>query len=372
MKKLKAYIFGKENIGKSELVKKLHTAEYVCPLDQQYIPTIGAHYSHLIIHTEDNEEEIQIELCDMAGQSRSKLSTNIFSEESNYGLYCIDLSKEISTLHIKEFKKDIKRFQEVNPYAQLILVGTKNDLALPHSLEMVQEQLANIKFQAVVSTSTKTIDGAKELYDILTTESKKKLLPNPGDLHEFFNVISPIIKQRNRCAEDSSLYAALNNLHEQAKELPFNIIEPLGKEVETLLNHLEDPTITDKTASINAFIEHSELLIRGANYTLKSVIISVAITAVITVIAGLIGFGIGFALGLWAGPGAFFTGLATGSACAVAVAAGASAVGLCTLAYTSLIFFRAPPLLQAVEEMAQQAQQDATVLAQPLEPQTQP
>lgn len=358
MKKLKAYIFGKENVGKSELVKKLHMAEYISSLEQKYIPTINAHHSHLKIHTEENEEEIQFELCDMPGHSRSKASTDIFSAKSNYGIYCIDLSKEMSALRIKEFKEDIELFQKINPYAKLLLVGTKNDIALPRSLEMAQEQLADIKFQAVISTSTRTIDGTKELYDVLKIESKKKLLPNPDDFFEFFNVVNPIIKARNRCAEDSSLYAALNNLNEQAKELPFNIIESLGHEAETLLNNLEDRAITDKATSINAFVEHSTLLIRDEYYTLNSAVLSIAITAAVTVIAGLIGFGIGFALGLWSGPGAFFTALAAGNACAASVVGSTTAVGLCTFAYTSLIFFRPPPILHAVERVAEQAREE--------------
>ncbi|CEG57388.1 GTPase domain-containing protein [Legionella fallonii] len=368
MKKLKAYIFGHNKIGKSELVKKLHTTEYITPSEQEYIPTTEAHHSHMMIHSGENEEPTQIELYDMSGSARSAALSNIFSAKFDYGIYCIDLSEILSEFQVKEIKKDIGQFQNTNPHAKLILVGTKSDIAFPNALNNICKQLADIKFQATVTTNTKTIDGAKELYDVLKAESRKKTLPNKDDLRNFFNVVNPIIKARNRCVEDSSLYAALNNLHEQAKDLPFNLIESLGQEAHVLLNHLEDPAITDKMASINAFVEHGHQLIRGEHNEIKSAILSVAITALVTVVAALIGFGIGFALGLWAGPGAFFTALAAGCFNAVAVTGGASAIGLCTLVYTSLTFFRAPPVLQAVTEVALQAQEEIPVLNSSLEP----
>lgn len=111
-----------------------------------------------------------------------------------------------------------------------------------------------------------------------------------------------------------------------------NIDDSTNMKIRLALTQLEkdiqNPQKTDKSKPIDNFVTRCGHILNGhpakkaMNFVLK-----LAAVAVITVIAGLIGFGIGFAAGAWSGPGAFFTGLAGGSAAAVAVVAAAGVVG---------------------------------------------
>lgn len=361
MKKLKAFIFGDEQIGKSELVKKLLSSDYINSDEHQYKPTIGTYYSQLII-IDDGEEDIQIELCDMGGQIKFKSLTNIYSEKSDFGIYCIDLTRKIDETQIKIIKADIERFKEYSPDAQMVLVGTKSDIARPDALTKAREILADIPFKKAIPASSRTVNGTKVLYTLLRSESRQKKLPSPKEYVDFFNISNLIIKARNRCVEDSTLYTALNHLNYNARQLPFHIIEGLGLEANTLIDHLENTYLVDKTKVIDSFIQKSNQWIRGEDYVLKSIIQAVAISALITVITAIIGFGIGFGLGLWSGPGAFFTGLAAGCAAALEVTGSASLLGLGTLSCTTYMFFKTTPLLESVKNVAQKATEDQPLL----------
>ena len=147
----------------------------------------------------------------------------------------------------------------------------------------------------------------------------------------------------------------MDNLNNEARNLPCRVIEDLGAEANSLLDHIQDVSNQDMIASINLFHVHCNELVQGEYYRVINAIWSLTIAATVTVVAAIIGFGIGFALGIWYGPGAFFTGLIAGSASAVTVTGGASLLGLSTLAYTAHAFFKTLPVQEAVNEVVELA-----------------
>jgi hypothetical protein len=281
----------------------------------------------------------------MGGQDREVL-TNI-----DFGLYCIDLSKEIDDIKLKEIKSDINKFKGINPNAQLILVGTKADVALSNALNNVLQQLQDFTFAATVSTSVREAQGSRKLYNVLCMEAHKKLGPSEEDYHSFYNPLNRIQQARNRCIIGSNLYNALDNLNNKASNLPSCIIEALGTEADILLDNIQDASNPDMMSSINLFHDNCNVLVLGKYHAVINAIWTLTIAATVTIIAGIVGFGIGFALGLWSGPGAFFTGLIAGCASSVAVPGGASLLGLGALAYTAHTFFKTTPVEEAVNEI---------------------
>jgi hypothetical protein len=214
----------------------------------------------------------------------------------------------------------------------------------------------------IISTSAQEKNGLQELHDFLTGEAKKISQPikRPCCCPQT-SPLNAILKARNRCAEESGLYHALDSLNNNMQHMGTEMIEAIGEEANIMLDNLSDPSVTDKATSINLFVENSNERLQGKHHTLKNVILSVAITAAVTIMAAMIGFGIGFALGVWSGPGAFFTGLAAGCANALAVAGGASLFGMGTLAYTAHRFFRTTPVQESIHQVAEAANESAPV-----------
>ncbi len=347
---LNVFILGREQSGKTELLKQLSSPEYLSPAAHHYQPTVGVYYSIVTIPNE--ADNLTITIGDMGGRFNEAVEVPV---DLDFGLYCIDLSKEIDEIELQEIKNEITKFREINPHAQLILVGTKRDVALPNALNNAFQQLEEITFAAAVSTSAREVRGSKKLYRVLCLEANKKLRPNEEDYLSFYNPLNRIQQARNRCLKSSALYNALDNLNNEARNLPCRVIEDLGAEANSLLDHIQDVSNQDMIASINLFHVHCNELVQGEYYRVINAIWSLTIAATVTVVAAIIGFGIGFALGIWSGPGAFFTGLIAGSASAVTVTGGASLLGLSTLAYTAHAFFKTLPVQEAVNEVVELA-----------------
>ncbi len=353
---------GMENTGKTTIGKRLASRYglYTNPLTSPYKPTIAPDFS--VMRIQSDPEQVNIKVWDIPGDSVKKQMAIPFFINSNFGLYCIDLSVEMTEEMVSAIKNEINEYRRYSPDAQLILVGTKGDCALPNALQTAQNLLAEIPFARIISTSAGENNGLQDLQDFLTMEGKK-LIPRyerPYFCHQIIQPDNAILKARNRCLKDSNLYNALDFLNASMEHLNDATVEAIGEEVNILLDGLSDPSVTDKTNSINLFIEKSNEQLQGKHHTLKNVILSVALTAAMTAIAAMIGFGIGFALGVWSGPGAFFTGLAAGCASALAVAGGASLFGIGTLAYTSHRFFKTTLVQEYINEVAEAANESAS------------
>ncbi|WP_162264382.1 Rab family GTPase [Legionella quateirensis] len=359
---LKAFIFGAEGVGKTELCKKLTKPQYTNKPHQKYSRTIGPDFNTIEIPDIEGIKKVQLNIWETSGNPKLKNNTPFFLPGSNFGLFCIDLSKPVDQQIIKELNDDLATFREANPAALLILVGTKRDEALPNALENAKQQFEQIPFISAVSTSARETNGALELVKVITLETPKiaqqKQEEELKKAQELINDVEQrktILHARNRCTEDSDVYRALDKLNLEAKDLSPETIKALGIETNSLLDKLEDPTIDDKEPCFKTFIANCNRAVKGTHYELKSALLTLVYAAAVTVIAAVIGFGIGFALGSWSGPGAFFTGLAAGSASAVSVAVGSSLSGAGTLIYSAHHFFKTTPVLSSINQVAEHA-----------------
>ncbi|MCL9683725.1 GTPase domain-containing protein [Legionella maioricensis] len=358
---LRATLMGMEKTGKTAIFNRLGSATYTGPITHQYRPTIAPDFN--VMPVSNSSEPMNIQIWDMPGEAaRKAMSIPLTFSSSRFGLYCVDLSIEMTEEMVSAAQKELNEYRAYNPDAQLILVGTKSDIALPNAMETAQNLLAEIPFARIISTSAQEENGLKDLQDFLTLEAKKLIPQNrrPCCCPQT-PPVNAILKARNRCPQDSDLYHALNNLNNRMQHLDAGLVEAIGEEANILLNNIADPSVTDKTTSINLFIEKSNEQLQGKHHTLRNIILSVAITAAVTIIAGTIGFGIGFALGAWSGPGAFFTAIATGCASALAVTGGASLFGIGALAYTAHRFFKTTPVQESINEIAEAANESTPV-----------
>ena len=359
---LKAFIFGAEGVGKTELCKKLINPQYTNKPEQKYSGSIGPDFNTIEIPNSEGIKKVQLNLWDTSGNPKFKNTPPFFLPGSDFGFFCVDLSKPVDQQIIDELNDDLATFRKANPAALLILVGTKNDKALPNALEKAKQQFEHIPFKSAVSTSSREIEGALELFNLITLETPKiarqkqeEELIKAQELINDAEQRKTILYARNRCVGDSDLYRALDKLIDEAKDLSPETIKTLGIETNNLLDKLEDPTIDDKEPCFKTFVANCNRAIKGTHYELKSTLLTFVYAAAVTVIAALIGFGIGFALGAWSGPGALFTGLASGSASAVSVAVGSSLSGVGTLIYSAHHFFKTTPVLSSINQVAEHA-----------------
>ncbi len=352
MNRFKAVLFGATRVGKTAINQKL------CGLavSQRYNTTLGADFNTLKISSHNGMDDITIALWDTPSDPRFKASYSALTLSNvDLGIYCIDLSEEITEEIIAGIKSDINELQSRNPNAQLILIGTKSDCAREQALETARQKLAAISFNKIISTSSYADNGVEELYDYLAKSAHDKYIQEKIRLYKANEQGNGILFARNLCNTQSELYRALDNLYNQAKDLNSQTSTTLGNITCDLMFNLLNTQVTDKMGAINSFVQQSNELLQNKYSGIVNSILTVAITAVVTVVAAIIGFGIGVALGAWSGPGAFFTGLLAGSASALAVAGGSSLVGVGTLAYTAYRFFRPSPVVEATNEVAEKA-----------------
>lgn len=353
----KAVLFGAPRAGKTVIHQKISGVG----VSQHYKPTLGADFNTLNIPSHNSVEDIKVVLWDTPSTFNFNAFTALTLSHVDLGIYCIDLSEEITDEIIASIKSDIDKLKSRSPDTQLILVGTKNDCAREQALETARKQFDNVQFSKVISTSSYVNNGLEELYNCLAKGAKDKYLQEKIRLYKENQQVNGILFARNLCNPKSELYLALENLYNCTKELDYQTLTALGNITSDLMFNLLNSQMTDKVAAINSFVQQSEELLQDKYNGIVKGILAVAITAAVTVVAAIIGFGIGFALGAWSGPGAFFTGLLAGSASAVAVVGGSSLVGTGALAYTLYRFFSSSPVVETVNEVAEQAKASTVV-----------
>lgn len=358
---IKAFILGAEGAGKTELNKHLTFPGYVNTAEKKYFRSIAPDFNIVTIPNANGTDKTTLQIWDAPGNQQYKtIFKNKFYAKSHFGLFCIDLSKPLDQNVISELKSDLAEFKAINPGAHLILIGTKNDITLPNALQTAQQEFAEYPFTAAVATSAREADGSQELLNHLVVlipriigELQQEQLKLTEEIKQYEEERRTILHARNRCSINSNLYFALDKLHHETACLSVSQVKKLGHETNTLLDHLENSNIHDKTPCIKAFITHCTEEVQGKDYLLKSTLLTIAYSLTLAVMASLIGFGVGFALGAWSGPGAFFTGLAMGSASAITVVSSASLCGTGTFAYSSYQFFKSTPILSALKETAE-------------------
>lgn len=362
---IKTFILGAEGAGKTELNKHLTFPGYVNTAERKYSRSIAPDFNTVKITNAAGIDNATLQVWDSPGnqQYKTNFKTKFYSK-SHFGLFCIDLSKPLDEKVISELKNDIAEFNAINPEAYLILVGTKSDISLPDALQTTQQVFAEYPFTAAVATSAREADGSQELLNHLVVlipriigELQQEQLKLTEEIKQYEDERRTILHARNRCNINSNLYFALDKLHHEAAPLSVSQVKKLGHETNTLLDHLENSNIQDKIPSIKTFLTNCTEEVQGKDYLLKNTLLTIAYSLTLSVIASLIGFGVGFALGAWSGPGAFFTGLAMGSASAITVVSSASLCGTGTFAYSTYQFFKSTPILSALKETAEKGNQ---------------
>ncbi|CEG57117.1 Rab family GTPase [Legionella fallonii] len=351
MSRFKVVLLGVEQTGKTTMSQKLRGL----PISKEYRTTIGVDFNTIKVPNHNGIDNIHVALWDTPSDHRYKSMNTVALSNVDLGIYCIDLSQEITKETLISIKSDINELQTRSPNAQLILVGTKNDITLPNALETVSQKLAEVPFKKIISTSSHVNEGLDDLYDYLISWSHNKYIQEQIKFYKEKNQINGILHARNLSNPNSELYQALDNLYHQSKDLDAPKSKALGDLTTHLMFSLLDIQVADKMGAINSFVQQSDELLHGRHSGILNTILVIATSAAVTVIAALIGFGIGFALGSWSGPGAFFTGLLAGCTSAIAVAGSSSVLGLATLSYSAYHFFKPSPTAEAVSDLAEKA-----------------
>lgn len=329
--KLKIGVVGSTQSGKTSLSRLLTPEDIdLVDVENSSVPVLRTYHS--------DDKRTHLSVFDLPSKSKYLNLNAIFAKGTDVFICCIDLSKELDSREILNIKEECQRLVELSPGAQLLLVGTKSDLANDDCLQQYKKAFEPWSLLPVSTVTPSSVDYRQELLD-------------------HFVPIQRIKQVRNRFLKDSELYPLLNTLAVEIRHLPGSIQNTLAQEVEQLITQLLNPLEQDKAMHLQAFHDHCKALVPPENTTLLGLLKAIAISIVVTVVAGLIGFGVGFALGAWSGPGAFFTGLAMGTASAIAVAVAAPSLGGATMGYCMHRFLKPSPLEVCLNEVYEQAQQ---------------
>jgi GTPase SAR1 family protein len=328
MIKLKAFVFGDEECGKSELIKQLANPSYESPLDHIYRATKFPDF-YVIKLGRDN---IQI------WENLSKVPVHI--KDVTVGIYCIDLLIKITDERLLKIQEQLNEYKVLCPNAEFILVGTRSDMVL-NKESLLRKQLDKLPFDTFIATSARQAQGSKELRNFLIAQAKEMNL---------------ILKTRNQFAKDSVLYTILDNLNKEAKRLKLAdpAIEKLGAHVLSLLESIHETKQPEDIAqAIKTFTNNSRDDLQNKHHTLTALLKTFASALTVAAIAAMIGFAIGFALGAWTGPGAFFAAITLGSKSALYVVAGTTVSGFAAGGLFGYRFF-SQPALGMVDQVAEQ------------------
>jgi len=324
--------FGNENSGKTQLVKRLvNKQKYV--FDEQLLPTKGAN-----IHSILNDDGRYLTLLDVSGEKKNEALLPMYITDACIGVYCVDLSQAINK---KQINDKIRKFQNNNFHAPLILVGTKSDLLSSNELAQKIDDFKTIEIPGVLPerfiTSAKHNDGIEDLLTCI------KNLCFAKENHEHI-------------PEDSQWNEVKARLLVTIKTLPGKKLEKIKNYLEVLEQSLQECTdVESRAKAINDFSTNCHALLEGKHPKVFNTVLTVIAVAAITIVAAIIGFGIGFGLGLWTGPGAFFTGLIGGSFAAFQLAGTVAAVGIFRGSLIAHGLFKEPKGIWEVDEFVNSA-----------------
>ncbi|KTD23632.1 Rho GTPase (Miro-like) [Legionella lansingensis] len=373
---IKILFIGDTKTGKTQLVNRLAGK----PFDINYQKTIGLDFAGKTIDEETRQrlwnttEEIKLQLWSTGGLDSYRAITLELCSSAPFIVYCVDLSEDIKQQHIAE---DLQEIRKKNPKAKIILVGTKSDLPESHQErpavfeggfvarivtssdlpESHQQRLAEIEgdFVARIVTSSPNDIGIDALL-----QSIAKCTPVEKD-EDTSQIGGPLPHEEDKLLEakdllvtNSPLWKALDDMHKAVANLPAAKYKVVSSEALALVNALRNPGKSNKEEAIKRFLDNCTKTLNGEHPYIMKTILAVVATAIVTVIVGTLAFAIGLAAGAWSGPGAFFSGLATGSSvAAVTETAVSGAFGLTAGAYT---FFKESAAMKALKAVVAEAE----------------
>ncbi|HHT0591726.1 TPA: Rab family GTPase [Legionella anisa] len=311
-------LFGKSRSGKTQLARQI--ASEKLEFEEQSYTTIG-----IDLLTRKIDDDNIVDLWDMAGDTRFQGMIQAYYKGSVAGLICVDLTQKINE---QEINQSVQEFHQIAPNVPIICVGTKSD-----SPEADLNALKKIK--------------SKEIAHIMTTSAKKG-----ENVNELFSIITQLCKEK-----PYSLWGeAKAKLVESLKELPERKKLSINKELTELSRIIfvdtNNSCVTPlhKSKAIEGFTNNCKIILEGEHPNVLKAVLSVAAVAVVLAVTALIGFTIGFACSWWTGPGAFFAGLLSGYAAAVAVVSSSTALGTIAGGLTAYGLFKPSKEMIALNE----------------------
>ncbi|MFX1425288.1 MAG: Rab family GTPase [Promethearchaeota archaeon] len=160
-KKIKIIIVGEPAVGKTSLVKKFVSGQFL----KDYLSSIGTN-----IYTKkvklDNETTVNLQLWDIAGQERWINMRRSYYSGARGVLIVGDLTRRITFEQIEKFwVQDIKGFLTMVP---LILLANKTDLSNKLEEQEIISLGKRIKAEEVLFTSAKTGDNVELAFSLIS------------------------------------------------------------------------------------------------------------------------------------------------------------------------------------------------------------
>ncbi|MFX0030793.1 MAG: Rab family GTPase [Candidatus Hermodarchaeota archaeon] len=160
-KKIKIIIVGEPAVGKTSLVKKFVSGQFL----KDYLSSIGTN-----IYTKkvklDNETTVNLQLWDIAGQERWINMRRSYYSGARGVLIVGDLTRRNTFEQIEKFwVQDIKSFCSTVP---LILLANKTDLSNKLEEQEIISLGKRIKAEEVLFTSAKTGDNVELAFSLIS------------------------------------------------------------------------------------------------------------------------------------------------------------------------------------------------------------
>ncbi|MFX1269503.1 MAG: Rab family GTPase, partial [Promethearchaeota archaeon] len=157
---------GDPGVGKTSLVKKFITGQF----SRDYKASIG---TNLFIKKldSDTDEEISLNIWDIAGQERWVKMRHLYYRGSDGALIVGDLTRKNTFYQITKFWiPDLKRNCSGIP---IILLANKNDLKPDISKTEIEEISNKIKANSIMYTSAKNGQHVEESFKLISELSLK-------------------------------------------------------------------------------------------------------------------------------------------------------------------------------------------------------
>ncbi|KTD16992.1 hypothetical protein EAW55_06790 [Legionella jordanis] len=306
---------GAKNSGKTQIIHRLFCSLPFSerPLDWDPVYWVTKYYSRIKLSIWD----LSHEMWECRKKPRLNSLVKDFYAKAEVVLYCIDLSQEMNEIAIQN---DINAFRQINPDANLILIGTKCDLGLPDA----ERQFLNLNLEVTkrIITSLKFDIGIEELCESIL--SCKRTM---WDICE-------------------------QNLLDALKHLPFDKCKKIEHELDFLYEELGRNS--DKEQCIKNFVLSSQKILEGSHPYFINAVLTFASAIVVTLILVSVGFTGGLALGLWTSPFVLLSAFLKGSPAAIFLGSTGIGSGICTAGFFGYNLFKESKEMGAIKRFAEE------------------